>query len=246
MVGVQESNGGGGGSNQMHGLVEFDVTEARQRISDYEAETDERLSFTAFVTRCLAQAVEEFPRVQAYRDWRGNLVQSADVDVMVMVEHTTDGERVALPHVVKAANRRSLRSIHDEIRETQESSTDGQRPRRPSMIAQLPGPARRLIYRLAPQLWNSISGTVAVSSVGMFSTGSGWAISPSYHTLQLTVGGIAEKPVLVDGEVEPREYLNITVTLDHDVVDGAPAARFVERLKELIESAQAIEPTSES
>ena len=91
MVGVQEAIGGGGGCNHMLGLVEFDVTEARQRIRDREAETGERLSFTAFITCCLAQAVEEFPRVQGYRDWRGELVLSDDVDVMVMVETTKIG-----------------------------------------------------------------------------------------------------------------------------------------------------------
>ena len=38
------------------------------------------------------------------------------------------------------------------------------------------------------------------------------------------------------GRIEPREILNLTVAFDHDVVDGAPAARFVRRLLEVIES----------
>ena len=41
---------------------------------------------------------------------------------------------------------------------------------------------------------------------------------------------------MVEGIVEPREILNLTVTFDHDIVDGAPATRFVKRLVELIES----------
>lgn len=53
----------------------------------------------------------------------------------------------------------------------------------------------------------------------------------------LTVGGIATRPVFVaDGTVQPREYLSLTVSVDHDVVDGAPAVRFVQRLKELVEN----------
>jgi pyruvate/2-oxoglutarate dehydrogenase complex dihydrolipoamide acyltransferase (E2) component len=40
----------------------------------------------------------------------------------------------------------------------------------------------------------------------------------------------------VEDRIEPREILNLTVAFDHDVVDGAPAARFVERLVDLIES----------
>jgi len=40
----------------------------------------------------------------------------------------------------------------------------------------------------------------------------------------------------VDDKIEIREYLNVTISFDHDIVDGAPAARFTQRLKELIES----------
>ena len=55
------------------------------------------------------------------------------------------------------------------------------------------------------------------------------------HTLGLTVGGMAEKPGVVEGRIEIREYLCVTVSVDHDIIDGAPAARFVQRLKELVE-----------
>jgi 2-oxoacid dehydrogenase/acyltransferase catalytic subunit len=52
----------------------------------------------------------------------------------------------------------------------------------------------------------------------------------------MTVGGIGEKPGVVDGQIALREYLSLTISFDHDMIDGAPAARFTERLKELIES----------
>jgi pyruvate/2-oxoglutarate dehydrogenase complex dihydrolipoamide acyltransferase (E2) component len=55
------------------------------------------------------------------------------------------------------------------------------------------------------------------------------------HTLGVTLGGIAEKPVVIDGQIEIRECLSITVSFDHDIIDGAPAARFTERFKDLIE-----------
>ncbi len=52
----------------------------------------------------------------------------------------------------------------------------------------------------------------------------------------MTVGGIGEKPGVVDGRIAIREYLSLTISFDHDTIDGAPAARFTQRLKELIES----------
>jgi len=54
--------------------------------------------------------------------------------------------------------------------------------------------------------------------------------------LTVTVGGIGEKQAVVDGQIALREYLSLTVSFDHDLVDGAPATRFTKRLKELIES----------
>ena len=50
------------------------------------------------------------------------------------------------------------------------------------------------------------------------------------------MGGIAWKPAVVEGRIEPREILHLTVVFNHDLIDGAPAARFTRRLVELIES----------
>jgi pyruvate/2-oxoglutarate dehydrogenase complex dihydrolipoamide acyltransferase (E2) component len=56
------------------------------------------------------------------------------------------------------------------------------------------------------------------------------------HTLQISLGGIARKPGVVEDRMEIREYLSVTISFDHDIVDGAPAARFAQRLKTLVES----------
>jgi pyruvate/2-oxoglutarate dehydrogenase complex dihydrolipoamide acyltransferase (E2) component len=50
------------------------------------------------------------------------------------------------------------------------------------------------------------------------------------------VGGVNTKPWVVDGRVVPRSVMSLSVMVDHDLVDGAPAARFAARLRELIES----------
>ncbi|WP_255197393.1 2-oxo acid dehydrogenase subunit E2 [Halorarius litoreus] len=233
-----------GRRSNVHGLVEVDVTEARRRIQAIEDETGEQLSFTAFLVAALGAAVDEHPHVQAYRDCRGRVHQFDDVDVNVLVERPVDGERVGVPHVVRAANRRSVRSIHDEIRRVQTTPDTTPPSRWRSLASRLPGVVRRQLWRLPqlfPRQWTQLAGTVAVTSVGMFGTGNGWAISPTNYTLQLTVGGIGTKPHIVDGELTTREYLSLTVTFDHDVVDGAPAARFVQRLTEHVEAARGLD-----
>ena len=79
-----------------------------------------------------------------------------------------------------------------------------------------------------PHWLKRLSGTVIVTSVGMFGRGGGWGLGfLPLHTLGVLVGGIASKPAVHEGEIVIREFLNLTVSFDHDIVDGAPAARFV-------------------
>jgi hypothetical protein len=103
-----------------------------------------------------------------------------------------------------------------------------------------------LAGRLDPTIGVAESGTVMVTAVGMFGKGhSGWGITTSPHSLALIVGGTARKPACVGDRIEPRELLSLTVMFDHDVVDGAPAARFVRRLVELIESSDGLDETND-
>jgi pyruvate/2-oxoglutarate dehydrogenase complex dihydrolipoamide acyltransferase (E2) component len=112
----------------------------------------------------------------------------------------------------------------------------------------LPWPFSRLVKagmaiatRRDPTIRVSASGTVFVTAVGMFGKGhSGWGITTTPHSLGLVVGSMAWKPAVIEGRIEPREILHLTVCMDHDVVDGAPAARFVYRLVELIEGGEGL------
>jgi len=148
-------------------------------------------------------------------------------------------------HVIRRANHKTYRQIHDEIRSVQAAPLPPNRglPTWFRNALLLPWPLSsffkafmRWIGRRDPAIVTSMGGTVSITSVGMFGEGhSGWGIYPATEVLGLVVGSIAQKPAVVEGRVEPREILHLTVTLDHDVIDGAPAARFVRRLVELIE-----------
>ncbi|MGM0385454.1 MAG: 2-oxo acid dehydrogenase subunit E2 [Actinomycetota bacterium] len=87
-----------------------------------------------------------------------------------------------------------------------------------------------------PELIKNVQGTVVLSAVGMFGNGGGWGLALPSHTLGITVGGIAEKPGVHDGHITVREYLDVTLDFDHDIVDGAPASRFAQRFRDLVES----------
>ncbi len=227
----------------IHGLLEVDVTEARAALREHRAKTGESLSFTAFLATCLAQAVNEHKAVQAFRQGGKRLVLFEDVDISTRIERDIAGQKYVVPYVIRAANRKTFRELHDEIRAAQVADVQDVL-KRFQFLSLLP----TVLYRLflwaftgigsrRPRLWKTIMGTVGITSVGMFGTGAGWGIPAASPTaLMVTVGGIGEKQMIVDGHAAVREYLSLTISVDHEIVDGAPAARFTQRLKELIES----------
>lgn len=229
----------------VHGFVEIDVTQARQFIRDHKAKTGETLSFTAFIAACFARAVDQHKSVQAYRNWRNRLIIFDDVDVVVMIEAQVD--QVSIPHIIRAANKKTFREIHDEIRAIQ--NRPAQSTQQSGWLIRLgqsaPGFARRFFLRLMmknPHWMKNFGGTVVITSFGMFGRGGGWGVAPMpMHTLGLMVGGITQKPGVAAGRIEIREYLDLTINVDHDIVDGAPAARFARELVALIESGYGLE-----
>ena len=229
----------------IYGLLEVDVTVARQFIAEHKARTGEALSFTGYLAFCVARAVDENKEVQAYLKGRKQLVVFDDVDVGLPIEREMGGKRVPAGHIIRGANHKTFREIHQEIRFVQTGPVPPNKglPSWLRFALMLPWPFPKVfsalintVRRRDPTISVRLGGTVAVTAVGMFGKHSGWGLVPFPQSLGLVVGGIARKPGLVEDHVEPREMLSLTVMFDHDVVDGAPAARFVKRLVELIES----------
>ncbi len=229
----------------MYALLEVDVTTARRFIEQVKARAGEQLSFTGYLVYCLAQAVDADKSVQAYRKGHNKLVMFDDVDVGFMIEMKRGGGVVVRGYVVRAANHKTYAEIHAEIRAVQTSQvpTDTDKASWFLKAMQLPWPLSKIVKAVFrsvisrnPTLVTSMAGTVGVSSVGMFGKGhSGWGIATGTHVLDLIVGGTAGKLVEVNGRIETHDMLSLTILFDHDVVDGAPAARFTRKLVELIE-----------
>lgn len=238
-------------AHTMFGLLEVDVTVPRAYIAEHEKHTGETLSFAGFLSYCVGRAVGEDKTIQAFPRGDKHLVLFEDVNVGLMVEHKVGEKTALMGHVILGANRKTLREIHDEIRRVQSEPAPSDRGManwfRSLML--LPWPFSKWMVALLrfnshrnPLIGVSMGGTVGITSVGLFGRGySGWGLSPTFHPLGLVVGGISWKPAVVDGQIVPREILNLTVTFDHDIVDGGPAARFVKRLVELIESGYGLE-----
>lgn len=229
----------------IHGLLEVDVTRARAALREHKAKSGETLSFTAFLATCLGRAVAEHKAVQAFRLGAKRLILFDDVDISTRVEHDVGGQKYVVTHIIRAANRKTMRQIHDEVRAAQQSDVQDRLERFHYLPTMLYRPVAWVFLRIwtsRPRLWKEAMGTVGITSVGMFGQGAGWGIPASAPTaLMLTVGGIGEKQVMVGGRPAIREYLSLTISVDHNLVDGAPATRFTRRLQELIESGYGLE-----
>lgn len=229
---------------QVHALVELDVTEAASRIRA----ADTRVSWTGFVIASVARAVAAHPEVNTRK--AGNQVISFDrVDIGATVERHWKGRTVLDIVVLTDADQMSSAEITDVLHAAKYGPPQSHRPGAlTKQIARMPGPLRRAAIRAAgtrPGIAATFGPAVGVTSIGMFSQSWGWAIPLAPLTVIATVGGVADRPVARDGQVVVRPMLPLTLSFDHAVIDGAPAARFTETLRTLVESAAGFEdPTA--
>jgi len=231
----------------IRGLLEIDVTRARQLIREHKARTGESLSFTAFLAACVGHAVDMNKSVHAYRNWRHQLVLFDDVDINIQVERDRQGQKLSFPFIVRGANRKTVREIHEEIRAAQAHRLSGREVKAATWVTLLPSFVQQMFFWLAsksPHLLTQNIGTVELNAIGMFGSRGGWGIHIPFHSLSIVVGGIARKPGVVEERIEIREYLNMTINFDHDMIDGAPAARFTQHLIDLIESGYGLDDST--
>jgi pyruvate/2-oxoglutarate dehydrogenase complex dihydrolipoamide acyltransferase (E2) component len=228
--------------NTIHLMTEVDITGPRGVIAEHRERTGERLSLTAYIVTCLAGAVAEFPAFNSFRKG-GQLVVFEDVTITVAFEREIDGESVPEPVGIQAVNRKTYREVNDALRASQQRSGE---PIGSEMgtawIRFIPGFLLRTLTRMAYRsihVWQRF-GVVGVTAVGMFGSGPTWLVPLTSTTVMVAVGSIAKRSALIDGVLQEREHLCLTVSFDHDIIDGAPAARFTSRFADILSSGDAL------
>jgi pyruvate/2-oxoglutarate dehydrogenase complex dihydrolipoamide acyltransferase (E2) component len=231
--------------HMIHGFIEIDVTRIRQWLKKLKEKTGESLSLTGYIIYCCAKAVDENKHMQACRDWRNRLIIFDDVDVSTTIERLVEGRNEVIPTIIRAANRKSFREIHQDIRQAQSKRADQAGVYRTiKAYLAIPSFIRRLAFRILdrfPHLMKKHSGTIMITSIGMFGSGAGWGLPIASHTLNVTVGGIVQRAIITDSRMDNREHLCVTVSFDHDIIDGAPAARFINRFKSYLDGGTGLE-----
>jgi pyruvate/2-oxoglutarate dehydrogenase complex dihydrolipoamide acyltransferase (E2) component len=238
--------------HNVHGLIEVDVTNARIKLKKYKNQKNGSISFTAWLITCIAKAVSENKIINTFRLGRRKTIIFEDIDIPIAVEREFKGKPVTMAYIIRRANEKDVFEITKEIRDIQKEKIDANSQvlgrnltKFEEFILKSPLFLKKLAIVLTRR--NTIfrkkhMGTIGVTAIGMKGKYPGWAIPlASVTSTLIVVGGISKKPGVVNNKIEIREYLHLTITVDHDVVDGGPLARFVDRLIELIENNYGLE-----
>lgn len=225
-------------------LLEVDVTLSRQKVKQYKREVGP-LSYTAWLVKVIGHTLSQHPQVAAYLNGKCKAIEFHDVNVSFLIEKELNGQKVPFPLLIEKANELSLEALTRLLSESKAlplNQNDVVLQRKSTRLERfyyhLPGFLRRYCWALLlkhPRWVFSKMGNVAITSVGMMGQINGWFIPLSVHPVCIGLGAIIKKPVVVNDQIVIREVMNLTVLLDHDVLDGAPMVRFINQLTKNIE-----------
>ncbi|MBM4340982.1 MAG: 2-oxo acid dehydrogenase subunit E2 [Deltaproteobacteria bacterium] len=189
-----------------------DVTNIIRLKEDLEKKVEQaislKLTLTDILLKLVSQVLKEFPMLNAsLLEDRIRMFQEINIGVAVGIE-----EGLVVP-VVRNVDQKTVSHICQEVKD-------------------LVNKARN--KRLLPHEYSG--GTFTVTNLGMFGVENFHAIINQPESAILAVSSIKQSPVVVDGKIESRPLMNLSLSVDHRVVDGVMAARFLGRIKELIES----------
>lgn len=220
-------------------MLEVDVTKSREKLKEFKKKNS-RISFQSWLIKVIAASVSKNSEVSGFLTGKRKSVVFEDVNISFIVEKEMEGEKVPIPVLIEKANQLDMESIDKLLNEAKEevlaknqTVLQKRSSRTETIYFLLPAFIRRLIWKSMlkfPGFVFSKMGNVSITSLGMYGKINGWFIPISIHPLCFGIGSILKKPVVVDDQIEIREMMNMTVLLDHDIIDGANAARFINQL----------------
>ncbi|HOZ46156.1 MAG TPA: 2-oxo acid dehydrogenase subunit E2 [Candidatus Hydrogenedentes bacterium] len=187
--------------------VEVDISAAATRFRN--GGLPFRPSYNDIVLAATVKALTEYPGVNAKWDTDA-IIELADVNLGVAVALPTG---LIVP-VIRQAQRLDMQGIHEAARTLTEKARTG---------------------KLMPDDYTG--NTFTVSNLGVYGVDHFTAIINQPDSAILAVGQIKDRPVVIDGGIHIRPMVKMTLSSDHRVIDGALAAQFMGRLKEILEAA---------
>lgn len=232
--------------NHVMGFIDADVTEAVKIMDNYKKKTGETISLTAWVMRCMAICASEIPETRTFRWRKRKTVIFDDVDIKCMIEREVRGKKIPMHYMFRKSDKKSFKQIQDELREIQKKvdekrKDERKQKRKQNILLKLPRFIRRIGWHLImtnPFKTKKNLGVLGVSSLSKFGKGmTGIVQVKTMHQTHCLVGSIHKKPIVINDKIEIRDLLSLSLSFNHDIVDGGPAVDFARRLMELLSQA---------
>jgi pyruvate dehydrogenase E2 component (dihydrolipoamide acetyltransferase) len=189
-------------------VTELEATNLVSARRQINEQTGGKVSYNAFFILAAARALSEHPGVNASLT-NGGLTLLEDINVGLAV----DTERGLLVPVIRDAAQKTLFEIDKNLKELAERALAGS-----SLPDELSG------------------GTFTISNLGAFGIDAFTPIINPPESAILGVGRIKAQPVVVEGQVVPRDMMTLVLSHDHRLLDGAPAARFLQSVAHFVEN----------
>jgi len=192
---------------QANHRLRVDMTATTEYRAIYKQTTKRRLSFTDLILKVTAVALKEFPIMNSELE-DTNILLLDEVHIGIAIA----SENGLFVPVIRNCDLKSLEEIDSTVLNLAEKAR-----------------TRRL------PLSDMQGGTFTVSNLGMFGLESFTAIINPPEVGILAVGAIIKTPVVINDNIVARPMMELSLTYDHRIVDGAPAAQFLARIKVLLE-----------
>jgi pyruvate dehydrogenase E2 component (dihydrolipoamide acetyltransferase) len=188
---------------------EYDATRASELRTQLAEMGDQyKVSFNDIVIKAVALALAEHPEVNAH--WLNDKIRQFNRIHVAMAVAVDDG---LITPVLFDADRLSLWEISAKARDLAKRARE---------------------RKLMPEEYTG--ATFTVSNLGMFGIDQFTAIINPPEAGILAIGGVEEKPVVVNGALEVRQRMRVTMSCDHRAVDGATGAKFLETVRRYMEN----------
>ncbi|ACI19091.1 dihydrolipoamide acetyltransferase family protein [Dictyoglomus thermophilum] len=192
-----------------YAVAEVDATNLVEARANFVNEKNIKISYDDFIIKATALSMKEFPLINArFRETEIELLEHINIGFAVAL-----GEEGVVVPVIRDADKKAITQIFEE---------------RISLVEK----ARNRKLRVEDISDRSIT----VNNVGVFGVRSILAIINPPEVAIVTCGAIQDRVVVVNGEVRIRKMMDITLSADHRVIDGAYGSKFLMKIKEFLES----------
>lgn len=237
------------GDPSVYGAMDVDAGPAIAYLEKVNQKSKIKLTFTHFVGKVVAQAIEENPEINCVLRF-GRLYPRKSIDVFFQVATDTQGKDLS-GTTVRHANKKTLLQIAEEmqssIRKIREKGDPDFR-RMKNTMGLIPGMLVRWVINVTSfflytlNIWSPVFGSpkdpfgsIMVTSIGSIGLDMGFAPLVPYSKVPVlvAVGVIREVPVVRNGKIEVGTTARLCATFDHRVIDGMHASQLIRTVRRI-------------